>query len=60
MTRVIQTFLVLTSPSIQKAYDIAKVFQYFNNMLFLSCRNFIQQTPNDEMELHYVAHNWNV
>ena len=28
MTQVIQTFLVLTSPSIQKTYDIAKAFQY--------------------------------
>ena len=55
MTQVIQTFLVLTSPNIQKAYDIAKVFQYLQNVLY-----FIQQTPNDEMELHYVAHNWNV
>ena len=55
MTQVIQTFLILTSPSIQKAYDIAKAFQYLQNVFY-----FIQQTPNNEMELHYVAHNWNV
>ena len=52
MTQVIQTFLILTSPSIQKAYDIAKVFQYLQNVLY-----FIQQAPNDDMELHYVTHN---
>ena len=52
MTQVLQTFLVLTSPSIQKAYDIAKAFQYLHNVFY-----FIQQTPNDEMDLHYVTHN---
>ena len=51
MTQVIQTFLVLTSPNIQKAYDIAKVFQYLQNVLY-----FIQQTPNGEMEPHSMWH----